>query len=466
MIVRFLNLVPIFFIILYTTAALVVSLNRYWQHQTNYYDFGVIDAAIWKVAHFQPPLVDHHELGNENISIFASHFSPSVFLLAPLFWFTDKSEVLLTAQSLLAGIGAFIAYLLANRILKYKLAVFALILSFLGYVGLQNGLISEFHDTTLSVLPLMLIFWAVFNKKWILYFVSLIILLGLKESFAGLGVGIGLYVWIKDRKIALITVLISLIWGYLALKVIIPYYSGDIYLYQNNSLPSSPLGFIKALFVPEVKAKTIFYSFLTFGFLPLFNPAILPAIFENFLERFVLSPFSSRWDLGLHYNVPLSPLMFIGALGVFLRFEKLKKKRVIILLSFFMIFSTLILHRFILRGPLGLFYNPDFYKQNQYTKYVDEFLEKVPKEGVIYTQNSLAGRLAHYNVKTFRPDYKAISPDTVVLNLTPGQTLNAFSPFRSFQDVNNLRDQLLRDPNYHLQKYGEELYIFTKIEKP
>ena len=70
MIIKLLRLLPVFFIILYTFAAITVSLNRYWQHQTNYYDFGVVDAAIWKVAHFQPPLVDHHELGNENVSIF------------------------------------------------------------------------------------------------------------------------------------------------------------------------------------------------------------------------------------------------------------------------------------------------------------------------------------------------------------------------------------------------------------
>jgi len=462
---KFLNSLTVLFIILYTIASATVSLNRYWQHQTAYYDFGVIDKAIWEVSRFREPLVDHHDLGDKNISIFASHFSPSVFLLSPLYWLTDKAEALLFAQSLLAGIGAYIGYLLARRQIKSKIAIFALIFSFLGYVGLQNGLISEFHDTTLSVLPLMVIFWSIFQKKWVLYFISLIILLGLKESFAGLGVGIGLYILIKDRsqiKIALSTILISLLWGYLALKIIIPYYSGGFYLYESSSLPGDPVNFLRAFFEPEMKVKTIFYSFLTFGFLPVFNPAILPAIFENFLERFVLSPFSSRWDLGLHYNTPLSPLMFIGALGVFQILEKMKKRRVVILLSIFMILSTFILHRFILRGPLGLFYHPVFYEQNKYSQYVDEFLEKVPKEGVIYTQNSLAGRLAHFNVKTFRKDYKTINPDHIILDLTDGQTENSFSPLRHAQVV-ELKNSLLKDPNYKLEKYGNELYVFSKI---
>ncbi|MDD2822859.1 MAG: DUF2079 domain-containing protein [Candidatus Daviesbacteria bacterium] len=462
---KILNYLTILFIVLYTFAAITVSLNRYWQHQTAYYDFGVIDSAIWKVAHFQLPIVDHHELGDKNVMIFASHFSPSVFLLSPLYWFTNRQEILLIAQSLLVGIGALIAYFLAKKTLKSNLAIFALIVAFLGYVGLQNALISEFHDTTLSVLPLMLIFLFIYQKKWIWYFIMLIILLGLKESFAGLGVGIGLYIYLKDRankKIALLTILISLVWGYLALKVVIPYFSQGIYLYSSSNLPNNPISLINSFLFPDLKYKTMLYSFATFGFLPIFDITIIPAIFENFLERFVLSSFSSRWDLGMHYNSPLSPLLFIGALAIFKILEnKFKHTKLVTLLALTIIFSNIVLHRFILRGPLGLFYNPDFYKQNEYSRYVDDFLKNIPKDGVIYTQNDLAGRLSHQNVKTFRPDYKVINPDYIVLNLTPGQTPNAFSPLR-YDSVKNLKDQLLEDSNYTVQKYGEELYIFSK----
>lgn len=93
---------------------------------------------------------------------------------------------------------------------------------------------------------------------------------------------------------------------------------------------------------------------------------------------------------------------------------------------------------------------------------MDDFLTHVPKDGLIYTQNDIAGRLSHQNVKTFRPDYKKINPDTVVLNLTPGQNPNAFSPLRA-DTVTKLKDELLKDPNYCLEKYGDELYIFKKL---
>lgn len=459
-----LSVLTFLFIIIYTFAATVVSLNRYWQFQSAYYDFGVIDAAIWKVSRFQLPYVDHHSLGNGNVMIFASHLSPSVFLLSPLYWLTDKREVLLIAQSVLVGLSAIVSYFIAKGMIRNKLAIFALIVAFLGYVGLQNALISEFHDTTLSVLPLTVLFWAIFRKKWFLYFLMLVILLGLKESFAGLGVGIGIYLFFKGRKylpFALSTTIISIIWGVLALKYIIPYFSEGIYLYSNTNFPGSPIDFIMAFFFPELKWKTVWYSFLTFGFLPIFNLGLLPAIMENFLERFVLSPFSSRWDLGLHYNAPLSPLMFVAALEVFKKLEGITPKKIISALAVFIILITLFLHRFTLRGPLGLFYNPVFYEQNQRVKYLEDFLKNVPTNGVIYTQNDLAGRLSHLNVKTFRDDYKVINPDYVVLNLTPGQTPNAFSPLR-YESTKELKEQLLRDENYTVKKYGMELYIFSK----
>lgn len=467
MLSNLLSKLTIGFIIVYTLAAITVSLNRYWQYQSAYYDFGVIDAAIWKVSRFQLPIVDHHELGNDNVWIFASHLSPSLFLLSPLYWLTDRREILLLAQSLLSGLGAFIGFKIAQKYLKSKLAILALVVAFLGYVGLQNALISEFHDTALSVFPLMLIFWAIYNRKWKTYFICLIILLGIKESFAGLGAAIGLYILLKNRKdykIALTTVFLSLAWGYLALKVVIPYFSGGRYLYSSTEYPKSIFEGILAFFFPELKWKTIWYTFLTFGFLPLFNLALLPAILENFLERFVLSAFSSRWDLGLHYNAPLSPLMFISSLEVLVWMEKRKLFRKLIpVISIFIILTTLVLHRFILRGPLGLFYNPVFYQQNFRVKYLDEFLNNVPKGGLIYTQNDIAGRFSHLNVKTFRDNYKIVNPDTVVLNLTPGQNPNAFSPLRE-DTVIKLKNQLIIDTDYNLTKYGDELYLFTKKE--
>ena len=200
------------FIIVYTFAAILVSVNRYWQYQTFYFDFGIFDMAIWKVSHFQIPTIDHVDISRNNIIIFADHFNPSIFLLSPLYWFTSRREVILIAQSVISGLAAFVAFRLADKYLKNKIAVLGLTVAFLGYVGLQNALITDFHEATVAVLPLMLIFWSIFNQKYKLFFIFLIILLGLKETLAGLGICLGIFLIIKDRsliKIGIITIFIS-----------------------------------------------------------------------------------------------------------------------------------------------------------------------------------------------------------------------------------------------------------------
>lgn len=453
------------FILIYTIAALTVSLFRYWQSQVFYFDFGIFDTAIWKVSRFELPIIDHVIFGPEKIIIFATHFSPSIFLFSPLYWFTDRSEILLIAQTLSVSVAAIFAYLIAKKITKNNLVVLSLIVAFLGYFGLQNALISEFHDATVVVLPLTVLFWAIVNSKWKIYFLMLIIILGFKESFAGFGVALGIYVILKDKKNykqAISTILISLIWGIVALKFIIPYFSGGmVNLYLTSHPPKDLFGLAQNFLFPDSKWQTIVYSFLTFGFLPLFDLAILPAIFENFFERFILSDEGSRWDLGLHYNAPLSPLLFMGALATFSFLERKFGNKLTNFLALGVILIVIYLHYFVLHGPLGLFYNPAFYTQTQGVEYLNNFAKYFPKTGIIMTQNDIGARLSHQDVRIIRLDYKSVNPDYVILNLTPGQNPNSFYPW-SLEQVTELKNKLLEDQNYKVTKYADELYLFSK----
>ena len=75
------------FITLYFVIFSTISVNRYWQYQTFYIDFGIYDDAIWKVAHFKAPIVDKGPNGRLNLG---DHFTPGMYLLSPIYWFTDR----------------------------------------------------------------------------------------------------------------------------------------------------------------------------------------------------------------------------------------------------------------------------------------------------------------------------------------------------------------------------------------
>ena len=105
------------------------------------------------------------------------------------------------------------------------------------FVGLQNAVITDFHEITIATLPFMLTYLAIISKKVKWYFLFLLITLGFKESnfLLGLGVGVSLYLLDKSLlKIAVLTCIISLFLGFMAINYIIPFFSGGIYQYSIN----------------------------------------------------------------------------------------------------------------------------------------------------------------------------------------------------------------------------------------
>ncbi|KKR34383.1 MAG: hypothetical protein UU37_C0001G0008 [Candidatus Gottesmanbacteria bacterium GW2011_GWA2_41_12] len=448
-------------IFIYFLSFSLISLHRFWQYESFYYDMGIYDQSIWQVSRFQLPFTD--QLGAYGKIIFADHFVPSLFLLSPFYWFTDKTEMIFIVQSLAVALSGVIAFLLARKNIKNNLVVFGLIFSYLGYVGLQNALITDFHDTTVATLVLMFIFWTIFMKKWKYYFPALIILLGFKESMAGLGLGLGLYLFLrKERfpKIAAITIFISLFWGMVTTKILIPYFSGGTYTYS-PIYPKNILSWILNLFLPIIKTRTILVSLATFAFIPVFYIPLLPAILEHFLERFVLQPAATRWDLGMHYNALLSPLFFVSSLELYIILIRQKKENLVKFMSVISILMTLYIHQFLQHGPINLAFNKDFYRHTGDFKFLDNLTRAVRTDKLVMAQNNLATRFTHGKVMLLSNNYAERKPYAVVIDFRSGQNPNNFFPL-SMEETNTLIVTLTHDPQYNLEKKGHDQYLFFR----
>jgi uncharacterized membrane protein len=455
----------LFIISCYFVIFSVISVNRYWQYQTFYLDFGIYDEAIWKVAHFTAPVVDKGENGRINLG---DHFTPGMYLLAPIYWVTDRQEAMFVAQVLAVSSAAWVLYLIARSRTKNRFVQTALIVSFLGFVGMQNALITDMHEITFAVLPLMLVFWAIERQKWKQYFIFLFLLLSFKENMAGVVIGTGLYLLIRYRKAylkqSIVSVVIGLLWGILTTMMIIPSLNGGAYAYAPLFLEGqSWIAIIGRLFSESLKRETVLYTYATFGFLPLLDISTWPLVFEHYIERFVLSTAGTRLDLGFHYNAILVPIMSMGVLN---SFSFLQKKHVsqkaISIYSVGIIIWVLFYSRFIYHGPIDLFYNKSFYDQRKNVVYQDEFVNIFPKKGLVLTQNDLAARLTHGpDVRLLREDFAYLNPDYVILNLTPGQNANSYYP-ASLDIAMKVRDYYMEDENYTLTKVHDEQYLFKK----
>lgn len=449
--------------VIFTTAGILVSLNRFWQYETFYYDFGIFDQAIWKVAHLSPPIIDHFVRGGK--WIFADHFNPGIFILSPFYLITERSEMLLIIQALAVGLSGFILYLIGVKVLTNRFISMGIVIIYLSFVGLQNAVISDFHEVTVAVLPLMLSYLMLIKNKIKLYLLFLLLTLGFKESNAFLGFGVGISLILLNKKwlkIGFLTCFISLIWGFLSIKIIISYFSQSGYQYT-ESFSLDPTVVLSNLGSNlPIKINTVFYSFLSFGFLPIFAPSFWLTIIQDFLLRFY-SPFGlTRINLGLHYSVLLSAIMGVSSVfGLNFLKSKIQNRLFTNILVLLLILNAFILYRFIFHAPFGLAYNNAFYNHTKDFVFLDNLVSKVPKNASVMTQNNLAVRFTHQQAWLLRTDYKKFNPDYIVIDARLGQNPNNFFGENNF-DIQKFIERLKKDPCYKIKFSTSEQYIFEK----
>lgn len=458
------DLIASFFCFFFFLVGSIVSLNRFWQYEASYVDFGQYDRSIWLVSRFQEPIVQHFIYGRLNV--LGDHVTPSIFLISPLYWFTNSSEIILIVQALAVALSGLFLYDLAKHVLKDKFLALSTLLCYFLFVGLQNAVITEFHELTVMTLPLMITFWAIIKNRKILYFVFLILTLGFKEItfMLGIGIGIALFVIKKEwTKQAIGTIIISCLWGFLAFKVIIPYFNHAGYLYA-NALPSGIIPKAIALIDQPEKIRTLFFSFFSFSFLPIFAPQFWAAIFQDYASRFMPADFVTRWGLGMHYNAQSAVLLavsFVFGLKSLLHFQIIKKYSKILAIIF--VLNAFILFRFILHGPFMLAFNSTFYKDTGNFNFLNKMVALVPKNASVMTQNNLATRFTHQNIQLLNEDYFIAKPDYILIDMREGQNPNDyFATANGIQELQTIAQQILHDKTYTAIYKTDKQFVFKR----
>jgi len=370
--------------------------------------------------------------------------------------------VLLIAQAIAVGGSALILYTIATNVLKTRLARFAVVISYLLFVGLQNALIADIHEVTFMTLPLMGVFYAVVTKKKLLFWTCFLITLGFKESSALLGVALGMFIYLfnaKWRHIAIVTGFISLLWGVLATQVIIPYFYGRPYFYTPH-LDPNPLRILSMFVDDPIKRKTVLMSFVSFGFLPLLYPPAFLLMLQDFATRFLQNDFTLRWGLGLHYNAQMAVILaFSTVMGFHTLERKVKSRALFLALSVFLIMTSIVLHRFVLRGPLGLSYNPAFYKNTENFAFLNDLISRVPKGTTVMTMNNIAPHMIHtHRVFLLRGVYEDFMPEYFVLDLRDGQNYNNFFG----ADIEAVKLTLPKDTRYEVHYRNGDQIIYKR----
>ncbi len=443
---------------LFIFAGTMVSLHRFWQYEVFYYNFGIFDQAIWHVSRFRPPIIEHLLVGGK--PLFADHFDVSILLLAPLFWITDRSEILLVAQAVFTGLAGLIIYAIGVHALRDKLMALAILICYFFFVGIQSAVITDFHDLTVMTLPLALTFWAIVKGHLKTFWLFFLITIGFKEVTVLLGISIALFLimYRPSWKIhGVIAIVFSLTWGALTFKVLIPYFSGGIYLHQ-PVFPETIGGKISALWDHPLKRTTVWYSLLQFGFLPIFFPAMWFAIVQDYVVRFLPKFVETRWSLGLQYNAPVSVLLGVASVFGYALIQKLVRS-FRYLIALFLVGNAFVLFRFVHHGPFLLAVNPAFYEHTNNFHFLDEAIAVIPKDASIMTQNNLGARFTHQRFMYLRLNYESFAPDYILLDAREGQNPNntLFSG-----SIEQILKKVRSDEQYELIYHRGDQYVFRR----
>lgn len=390
----------LFFSFLYS----YISIQKHLHYQTFTWDAGFFDQLLWKLSRFHDPVSSF-----TNLYIFGDHFQFIMLIFVPLYWLPNSIYLVFIFHAMVATLAALPIYFLSLLKNKSKLIALSVSFSFLIFVPLQFSILDLFHQSAFSPLFYSSTLFALVSKKTKLYWISIIGLLIIKEEMALLAMSIGILAFFYGERLkGIITIICSLFVFFFAVYIFLPRVQGNYVHFNYGQLGYTPVDvvknaalqpllFMKLLFSSSVKIKTIFETFFSFGFLPLFSPSmIIPAV-EQFLVRFLDTVTIHRWTNLNHYAFPLSAIMACASVfainKIQLIYKRVPRSILNLLIASYLIFFALT-QAYILHGPVNSLLKRDFYDKKDWMKNNDTIISYVPRNASIAATNNFGPHIS------------------------------------------------------------------------
>lgn len=298
------------------TAYTVISVFLYLRLDDVAVDLGIFTEYVKKLAHFQAPVVDAIQPGE---NLLGDHFHPIVALLAPFFRIFPSPVTLLVAQALLIAISIIPVSRAATALLG-RGAGQAVAVAYGFSWGLQEMVGFEFHEVAFAV-PLLAFSMSALVRNmprsaalWALP----LVFVKEDQGIAVIAIGLLIATLYRERILGLALAAWGLLWSFLAVAVIIPHFNpGHVYpFFAKVPVPAHAAlitRFLHLFFTDfGTKAPTLILLFLPTLFLALRSPLVLVAV-PDLLLRFI-STDQSYWGTIYHYNGPVMPVVFAAAI--------------------------------------------------------------------------------------------------------------------------------------------------------
>jgi uncharacterized membrane protein len=159
----------------YAAIFFMLGLDRYATFHSGA-DLGIFTQAIANAAN---GMADTYEHGSH----FAFHFSPVLYVLAPLLWLTHSAVALIAVQAVATALIAPALYLIARRRTSERNAAILACIALL-YPPLQGVTFTDFHEDGLAPAAVAWLLWAIDARRFAIASLLLLVVLCIKEDQA------------------------------------------------------------------------------------------------------------------------------------------------------------------------------------------------------------------------------------------------------------------------------------------
>ena len=449
-------------------------------------DLGTYDQAIWNTVHGH---FFHLTSSMVNVDNYlGAHFSLILLFFVPFYALFPSAKWFLFWQAAAVGLSAIPIYWMAREKLKSKLAGLVILIAYLFYPALHNGLLYDFHELVLATVFASWAFYFLEKKKdrWFIIFSVLLALS--QEHLVLLVFMMGLYlVFIKKRKkIGLAVSAASLAYFFLVMLVFIPYFSStgkpalvysdstypSRYAWLGSSIPeiaknilSHPLEILKVMFSVE----RIRYIFLLIA--PVFSLALFSwpiAIVLPVLATYLLSSNPMTFDIFFYHSSFFAPFVYFSAIFTLRRWFLDSKFLLTLFLALILMFSVGSSLYFSV-SPLSSYYKISDYLPDAHARKIAELEKMIPAGASLSAQHNLA---PHFSEREhiYRFPLQKDQADYILLDTTDPYRNNPNQLFQfeyalqvNYDDWQSDIDALKKSEKYDLI-YDSDGYLLFKAK--
>ena len=306
----------LFYVVLFSW----ISLLKYFSYSFHDFDLAVYAQGLFNLLHGS---LDSSLLG---IPLLGNHFTPVLFLMAPLYALFPSPATLLILQSLLLGGGAFFVYRIAFRKLGNPLAL-GFAFSYLFYPALGYVNLFEFHTVSLAIFFLLGSLEALEASRPRRFFIFLGLACLCQEDVSLALLAIGLYALWEGKSWRWCIWPIVVGGGYFCVVVfwVMPSLNPEtinfslLYSHLGKTVPEAisfmgtrPLQVAALLLESAEKRIFVFQLLAPLLFLPVLDPKSFLLTIPFFLEQ-LLSRRPTQHLLIYHYAALLIPFLYYAA---------------------------------------------------------------------------------------------------------------------------------------------------------